>query len=112
MAPDEFIKIRTAQEVKKLVLAAWKPQISPIELVRKIVPRSFEARYFDGYHKIYKGLIMHSYRRGATTHINCIYLDFRIDFAMSMLTGEVFNVDIAIRGDGEDNWEYYKIRDV
>lgn len=111
MTPSEFITLKTAQEVKKLVLAAWKPQISPIELVRKIVPRSFEARYFDGYRKIYKGLIMHSYRRGATTYINCIYLDSRVDFVMSMLTGEVFKVDMAIRGGSGVDWEYYKVRD-
>lgn len=110
MAPDEFIMLKTAQEVRKLVLAAWKPQISPIELVRKIVPRSFEVK-FIGISKIHKGLIMFSYRRGATTYINCIYLDYRIDFIMSMLTGEVFRIDMAIRS-SEDVWEYYKVKDV
>ncbi len=110
MTPSEFIMLKTAQEVKKLVLAAWKPQISPIELVRKIVPRSFNT--FHSGLNIHKGLVVWSYKRGATTYINCIYLDYRVDFAMSMLTGEVFKVDMAIRGGGEDNWVYYIVKDV
>ena len=110
MTPNEFIMLRTGQEVKKLVLAAWEPQISPIELVRKIVPRSFEVK-FIGISKIHKGLVMFSYRRGARMYINCIYLNYRVDFIMSMLTGEVFKVDMAIRGSG-DVWEYYKVKDV
>jgi len=108
MTPLEFIILKTTQEVKQLVLAAWKPQISPIELVRKIVPRSFHTFHFDS--NIHKGLIVWSYKRGAATYINCIYLNSRIDFVMSMLTGEVYKVDMAIRG-GAYDWEYYKIKD-
>jgi hypothetical protein len=100
--------LKTGQEVKKLVLAAWEPQISPIELVRKIVPRSFNTFHSDS--NIHKGLIVWSYKRGAATYINCIYLNWRVDFMMSMLTGEVFKVDMAIRGSVED-WEYYKVKD-
>lgn len=109
MTPNEFIMLKTTQEVRELVSAAWKPQISPIELVRKIVPRSFSTFYYGM--NIHKGLIVWSYKRGATTYINCIYLDYRIDFIMSMLTGEVFRVDMAIRG-SEGVWEYYKVKDV
>ena len=107
MTPDEFIMLKTAQEIKKLVLAAWEPQISPIELVRKIVPRSFESHD----ERIHKGLVVWFYIRGAATYINCIYLDWRVDFVMSMLTGEVFKVDVAIRGGSGVDWEYYKVRD-
>lgn len=106
MTPNEFIMLKTTQEVEKLVLAAWKPQISPIELVRKIVPRSFSTFYYGM--NIHKGLIVWSYKRGAITYINCIYLDSRVDFAMSMLTGEVFRVDMAIRG-SDEIWRYCKI---
>ena len=109
MTPTEFIMLRTAQGVRKLVSAAWKPQISPIELVRKIVPRSFKTFYVGS--NIHKGLLVWPYKRGATTYINCIYLNYRVDFAMSMLTGEVFKVDMAIRG-SEYDWEYYKVKDV
>ena len=108
MTPTDFIMLRTGSEVRKLVSAAWKPQISPIELVRKIVPRSFKTFYVGS--NIHKGLLVWPYKRGATTYINCIYLNYRVDFAMSMLTGEVFKVDMAIRGN-EYDWEYYKVKD-
>lgn len=109
MTPAEFIMLKTGSEVRKLVSAAWKPEISPVELVRKIVPRSFEVKFINN-SKIHKGLIMFSYKRGARTYINCIYLDYQVDFIMSMLTGEVFKVDMAIRRD-DGIWEYYKVKD-
>ena len=108
MTPTEFIMLRTAQGVRKLVSAAWKPQISPIELVRKIVPRSFKTFYVGS--NIHKGLLVWPYKRGATTYINCIYLDSRVDVIMSMLTGEVFKIDMATRGN-DGIWMYYKVKD-
>ena len=109
MTPTEFIMLRTGSEVRKLVSAAWKPQISPIELVRKIVPRSFEVRFF-GRSKIHKGLIMSSFKRGARTYISCMYLNSLVDVIMSMLTGEVFKIDMATRGN-DGIWMYYKVKD-